>query len=99
LKKKVRKKIKGNETKRKEKGITPSRDRVVTDYNRDDIIGLLLPSNSLLKILALLSATSTQSPQVFVNLLEDQSLLLLLFPPVLFQGIALTGNLSLISKQ
>jgi len=51
LKKKVRKKIKGNETrKEKEKGITPSRDRVVTDYNRDDNIPLLLANTSNLQI-------------------------------------------------
>jgi len=32
--------------KEKEKGITPSRDRVVTDYNRDDSC-MLLPISAL----------------------------------------------------
>jgi len=53
------------------------------------VIGLSLPSNSLLEILALSSAATAQRPQVRVNLLEDWSLLLLLFSPVSFQGIAL----------
>jgi len=54
----------------------------------EGVIGLLLPFDSLLEILTLPSATTIQSPQVLVDLLEDRSLLLLL-PPVSFQGIAL----------
>jgi len=64
--------------------------RLKTIHNRlKRIIGFPLPSDSLLEILALSSASTAQRPQVLVNLLEDRSLLLLLFSPVSFQGIAL----------
>jgi len=53
------------------------------------VIGLFLPSDPLLEILTLPSATTVQSPQVLVDLLENQSLLLFLLPPVSFQGITL----------
>ena len=53
------------------------------------VVGLLLPFDSLPKILALSSTTTVQSPQVLVDLLKDWSLLLLLLPPVSLQGIAL----------
>jgi len=48
------------------------------------VIGLFLPFDSLLEILTLPSATTVQSPQVLVDLLENRSLLLLLLPPVSF---------------
>jgi len=64
--------------------------RLKTIHNRlKRVIGLPLPSNSLLEILVLSSTATAQCPQVLVDLLEDWSLLLLLFPPVSFQGIAL----------